>query len=212
MIALSDADFVAIRGKDSDFLLNKGADKYGDDYEESIEYYRLSAAMGNPQAISNLGYCYLYGRSIDPNVSLALAYFTIAGDLGVIDALYKLGNIYSSNDFVDKDEELEKYYYKKANDALLDSYASYDDFPSLSLAIGKETMEKGLFDTDLDRAYYLLKCAEKGFKKYLDAGDDFYEDHYAETLDLLEDKQFDDEIKDNYNAIYNDEEDEVIWI
>ena len=210
MIALSDADFVAIRGKDSDFLLNKGADKYGDDYEESIEYYRLSAAMGNPQAISNLGYCYLYGRSIEPNVSLALAYFTIAADLGVIDTLYKLGNIYSSDEFVDKDEELEKYYYEKAVDALLDSYSDYDDYPSLSLALGKETMEDGLFDTDLDRAYFLLKCAEKGFKKYIDNGDDFYEDHYAETLDLLEDKQFDDEIKDNYNQIYKNEEDEVI--
>ena len=210
MIALSDADFVAIRGKDSDFLLSKGADKYGDDYEESIEYYRLSAAMGNPQAISNLGYCYLYGRSIEPNVSLALAYFTIAADLGVIDALYKLGNIYSSDEFVDKDEELEKYYYEKAVDALLDSYSDYDDYPSLSLAVGKETMEDGLFDTDLDRAYFLLKCAEKGFKKYIDNGDDFYEDHYAETLDLLEDKQFDDEIKDNYNQIYENEEDDVI--
>ena len=210
MVALSDADFVAIRGKDSDFLLNKGADKYGDDYEESIEYYRLSAAMGNPQAISNLGYCYLYGRSIEPNVSLALAYFTIAADFGVIDALYKLGNIYSSDEFVDKDEELEKYYYEKAIDALLDSYADYEDYPSLSLAVGKETMEDGLFDTDLDRAYFLLKCAENGFKKYIDNGDDFYEDHYAETLDLLEDKQFDDEIKDNYNQIYENEEDDVI--
>ena len=210
MVALSDADFVAIRGKDSDFLLNKGADKYGDDYEESIEYYRLSAAMGNPQAISNLGYCYLYGRSIEPNVSLALAYFTIAADFGVIDALYKLGNIYSSDEFVDKDEELEKYYYEKAIDALLDSYADYEDYPSLSLAVAKETMEDGLFDTDLDRAYFLLKCAENGFKKYIDNGDDFYEDHYAETLDLLEDKQFDDEIKDNYNQIYENEEDDVI--
>ena len=210
MVVLSDADFVAIRGKDSDFLLNKGADKYGDDYEESIEYYRLSAAMGNPQAISNLGYCYLYGRSIEPNVSLALAYFTIAADFGVIDALYKLGNIYSSDEFVDKDEELEKYYYEKAIDALLDSYADYEDYPSLSLAVGKETMEDGLFDTDLDRAFFLLKCAENGFKKYIDNGDDFYEDHYAETLDLLEDKQFDDEIKDNYNQIYENEEDDVI--
>lgn len=210
MVALSDADFVAIRGKDSDFLLSKGADKYGDDYEESIEYYRLSAAMGNPQAISNLGYCYLYGRSIEPNVSLALAYFTIAADLGVIDALYKLGNIYSSDEFVDKDEELEKYYYEKAIDALLDSYSDYEDYPSLSLAVAKETMEDGLFDTDLDRAYFLLKCAENGFKKYIDNGDDFYEDHYAETLDLLEDKQFADEIKDNYNQIYENEEDDVI--
>ncbi|MBQ1551651.1 MAG: sel1 repeat family protein [Bacilli bacterium] len=210
MVALSDADFVAIRGKDSDFLLSKGAEKYGDDYEESIEYYRLSAAMGNPQAISNLGYCYLYGRSIEPNVSLALAYFTVAADLGVIDALYKLGNIYSSDEFVDKDEELEKYYYEKAIDALLDSYSDYEDYPSLSLAVAKETMEDGLFDTDLDRAYFLLKCAENGFKKYIDNGDDFYEDHYAETLDLLEDKQFDDEIKDNYNQIYENEEDDVI--
>ena len=210
MVALSDADFVAIRGKDSDFLLSKGAEKYGDDYEESIEYYRLSAAMGNPQAISNLGYCYLYGRSIEPNVSLALAYFTVAADLGVIDALYKLGNIYSSDEFVDKDEELEKYYYEKAIDALLDSHSDYEDYPSLSLAVAKETMEDGLFDTDLDRAYFLLKCAENGFKKYIDNGDDFYEDHYAETLDLLEDKQFDDEIKDNYNQIYENEEDDVI--
>lgn len=210
MIALSDADFVAIRGNDSNYLLNKGADKYGNDYENSIEYFRLSAAMGNPQAISNLGYCYLYGRSIEPNVSLALAYFNIAADLDVIDALYKLGNIYSSNDFVDKDEELEKYYYKKAEEALLKSYAPYEDYPSLSLAIGKETMKKGLFDTDLDKAYFLLKCAEKGFKKYIDNGDDFYEDHYAETLDLLEDKQFDDDIKDNYDAVYENEEDDVI--
>jgi hypothetical protein len=29
---------------------------------------------------------------------------------------------------------------------------------------------------------------------------------------LLEDKQFDDEIKDNYNQIYENEEDDVIWI
>ena len=210
MIALSDADFVAIRGKDSDFLLSKGADKYGDDYEESIEYYRLSAAMGNAQAVSNLGYCYLYGRSIEPNVSLALAYFTIAGDLGVVDALYKLGNIYSSDEFVDKDEELEKYYYEKAIDALLANYGDYEDYPSLSLAVAKETMENGLFDTDLDRAYYLLKCAESGFKRYIDDGDDFYEDHYAETLDLLEDKQFDKEIKEKYNDIYEAEEDEII--
>ncbi len=210
MIALSDADFVAIRGNDSNFLLKKGADKYGDDYEKSIEYFRLSAAMGNPQAISNLGYCYLYGRSIEPNVSLALAYFNVAADLGVIDALYKLGNIYSSDEFVDKDEELEKYYYEKAVDALLANYADYEDYPSLSLAVGKETMEDGLFETDLDRAYFLLKCAEKGFKKYIDDGADFYEDHYAETLDLLEDKQFDDEIKDYYSSIYENEEDEVI--
>lgn len=210
MIVLSDADFVAIRGKDSDFLLNKGADKYKDNYEEAIEYYRLSAAMGNAQAISNLGYCYLYGRSVETNVSLALAYFTLAGDLGVIDALYKLGNIYSNDDFVDKDEELEKYYYEKAVDALVGSYSDYEEYPSLSLAVARETMEDGLFDTDLDRAYYLLKCAERGFKALIDEGEDFYEDHYAETLDLLEDKQFDEEVKDNYNAIYEYEEDDVI--
>ena len=48
------------------------------------------------------------------------------------------------------------------------------------------------------------------FKKYIDNGDDFYEDHYAETLDLLEDKQFDDEIKDYYSEMYENEEDDII--
>ena len=45
--------------------LNEGADAYQrGDYETAIRLYKKSADMGNITALSNLGYCYYYGRSI----------------------------------------------------------------------------------------------------------------------------------------------------
>ena len=34
------------------------------DYEKAISLYEKSASLGNVTALSNLGYCYYYGRSI----------------------------------------------------------------------------------------------------------------------------------------------------
>ena len=67
--------------------------------------------MGDMNAVSNLGYCYLYGRDIEQNTSLAIAYFKTAAENGVIDAMYKLGDIYSSDKWNVKDVELSLYYY-----------------------------------------------------------------------------------------------------
>ena len=45
--------------------LNIGAEAYQKgDYETAIKYYEKSANAGNVIALSNLGYCYYYGRSI----------------------------------------------------------------------------------------------------------------------------------------------------
>lgn len=50
---------------EDEIYLNKGADAYqAGDYETAIRLYQKSADMGNITALSNLGYCYYYGRSI----------------------------------------------------------------------------------------------------------------------------------------------------
>lgn len=45
--------------------LNRGAEAYqAGDYETAVACYKKAAAAGNVTALSNLGYCYYYGRSI----------------------------------------------------------------------------------------------------------------------------------------------------
>lgn len=63
---------IAIENNDSNKILTAGADYYRDeDYENAFKYYNLAASMGNKQAMSNLGYCYLYGRSIEKDEEMA---------------------------------------------------------------------------------------------------------------------------------------------
>ena len=65
-IKLSNTEYLAIYKKDSNYINTKGANLYKEDtYDLFVEYYRLAATLGNAQAISNLGYCYLYSRSIE---------------------------------------------------------------------------------------------------------------------------------------------------
>lgn len=106
-IELTATDMHAVRTGNAGFVNQKGAKYYlAGNYTEAVEYYHLAAAMGDSDAISNLGYCYLYGRNIEQNTSIALAYFHIAAGKDSIDALYKLGDIYSQDTWEMKDLEL----------------------------------------------------------------------------------------------------------
>ena len=112
---LTKTDNNAVLLGDSNYINNKGANFYRPDtYMEAVGYYRLAAAMGNVNSISNLGYCYLYGRGIEANLSLALAYFIVAANKGDVDAAYKLGDVYGSDKWGIKDQEMSIYYYRMA--------------------------------------------------------------------------------------------------
>lgn len=212
---LTATDVTAIKNDDSNYINQKGADLYVEGtYKDAVEYYRVASAMGNDNAISNLGYCYLYGRDIEPNLSLALAYFEIAAKKQNVEAAYKLGDIYGSDKWGIKDKELSIYYYRMAASYLIDedwsgysiSYTdSLDNYPSLCYALGRELMPSGDMATDLDQAYQFLKHAEIGYKRELDNGASFYEKTYAGVLELLQDKVFDN-IRKKYDPIFDDEE------
>ncbi len=215
---LSNTDSIAIDLYDSNYINNKGAKLYRpESYAESVEYYRLAAAMGNVQSISNLGYCYLYGRGIEADLSLAVAYFKLAVKRNNVDAAYKLGDIYGSDKWGIKDKEMSIYYYRMAASFVIDeewesefaiSYKrELQSYPSLCYALGRELSTEGDMYTDLDRAYQFLKHAEAGYKRELNNGNVMYQKSYEGVLSLLNSEQF-SEIKDKYDKLFQELEDD----
>lgn len=201
---LTPADFAALASKDDGYFNQKGARHYTmSNYTDAVQYYHIAAAMGNCDAISNLGYCYLYGRNMEQNTSLALAYFRIAASHGHIDALYKLGDIYSRDTWVTKDVELSTYYYLKAanfivnqnwgtNPEVILAYTELQDYPSLCFALGRELLPNGTLFTNVEAAYLFLKHAEQGYQTFITNGQTMYEKSYKHVQELLAQSQFND--------------------
>ena len=195
MFELTKADHIAIDHNDHGYLNNKGAEYYSKGkYDLAVEYYRLAAAMGDDQAISNLGHCYLYGRQIEADLSLALAYLKIACDKGNVDAAYKLGDIYGSDKWGIKDRELSVYYYRVAavfmfgDDFSLDRIRNDENilsYPSLCFALGREHGLDGQLPTEMELSYVYLGTARKGYDRELMNGNRMYEQAYNGVLEYL---------------------------
>ncbi len=201
-VELSAADYKAIERNDSRYLNSKGANYYREgQYSLAASYYHLAGSMGNSDALSNLGYCYLYGRHTEPNLSLAIAYFKLAAQKGNIDATYKLGDIYGSVKWGIQDIELSIYYYRLAVSNLLDEPLealhdiswchSLQNYPSLCLALGKAMLVGGQLFVNIDLAYQFLMFAQKGYEIELQNKGHYYQSAYEQVLKLLEDPQFD---------------------
>lgn len=227
-IILSQTDLAAIEQFDSNHINNKGAKYYQEPtFYKAVEYYRLASAMGNIHAIANLGYCYLYGRDIEQNTDLAIAYLKIAALRKDVDAAYKLGDIYNNTKWGLFDKELSIYYYRMAasliiNDEWEEGYniawcSEFKRYPSLCFALGREMSVGGSLTTDVKCAYEYLKYAEYGYHLALTNGDSFYQKCYCDVAEMLESKQFDEvreeidevfieEVYDNDYYIHSDEE------
>lgn len=201
-LQLSATDYKAIEANDSRYLNSKGANLYRDgEYDLAAAYYHLAASMGNSDAISNLGYCYLYGRHTEPNLSLAIAYFKTAAKKENIDATYKLGDIYGASRWGIQDEELSIYYYRLAVSYLLDEslealhditwYQALENYPSLCLALGKSMLLDGQLSVNLDLAYQFLMFAQKGYEIELQNNGNYYQSVYEQVVELLGHSQFD---------------------
>lgn len=202
MMKMTNADAEAVRNGDSEYILSKGANLYKlKQYDEAAEYYHLAGAMGNDTALSNLGYCYLYGRHTEANTSLALQYFKLAADRGNVDACYKLGDIYSRDKWKMKDPEMSVYYYKTAAELLLGKDWMNEDavfncdvlnyYPSLCFALARGFMPEGVFSTYQYLAYQYLQHARRGYSIEIENGADFYEKSLEAVDEMIRDKRFD---------------------
>lgn len=197
-------------------LNNKGAKYYQNgEYEKAAYYYHLASSMGNSEATSNLGYCYLYGRHTECNPELAIALFKISANEGCIDSMYKLGDIYSRDKWVTHDKELSNYYYEMAANEILDGnyHGTYkvlfndelERYPSLCFALGREMSPGGSMLTDCHVAYQFLLKARKGYEKEIENGNKMYQESYVNVLDLLKLEVY-DSVREQID-LANDDED-----
>ena len=77
----------------------KGAEAYRQgDHSTAVRYYKRVAARGDPVALSNLGYCYYYGRSVAQDKEKARQFWEQAAAYGDVAAIYKLGDMHQNSD------------------------------------------------------------------------------------------------------------------
>ena len=196
-------DYLAVDNGDYDYINNKGAEAYAsEDYETAIEYYRLAAAMGCVHSISNLGYCYMYARSIPKNMDLAIAYFRLAASRDDVDDLYKLGSIYKNGmDGIKADPEMALYYYRKAISVIDHTSDNEYLYPSLYFSVAKELMPNGMLRCDLQMAYTYLNTAKMGYEIEEMEGIHYHRSAYAEVLKTMENPCFDE-----MRSLFSDED------
>lgn len=82
------------------------------DYKTAVRHYRRAAEAGNVEALSNLGYCYYYGRSIPVDKDAARECWEEAAILGDICAIYKLGDMYRNGDLPANVRRSKAYYHR----------------------------------------------------------------------------------------------------
>ena len=189
-------DWSLINNEDDTSLNNIGAAYYTKgDYQNAFPYYLISALMGDDQALSNLGYCFMYGRYVEENDEIAVALFTMAANRNNPDACYKLATIYRYNEEYKNDLLARKFIIKAFNN-IYDNYY-YSQSPSLCLMAAREKIKGNLFEKDLFGAYLLLLIAKEGYSSSLESGFNPHEKQYNDTLKYLDDPMF-DECKEKY--------------
>lgn len=173
----------------------KGARYYLEgDYTNAFKCYKKAANMGLASAMSNLGYCYLYGRNIEPDTDTAIKYFEKAAKCRETDAIYKLADIYSSDKWGKKDREKAlKYLHEAANQidgkslerfGIHNCWRAYENYPSLCLLIANYLLcDEELEDYETARQF--LICAKNGYEYQIEHGAEFYKESLKETKKLL---------------------------
>ncbi len=150
--------------------LNEGATAYQQgDYETAVKLYRKSAAMGNVVALSNLGYCYYYGRSIPVDKEKAKTFWEQAAIFGDIAAIYKLGDMYRFGD-LKKSIAYSDALYCRAFDLALKSEDIYV-YPDAFLRMLQYCPEK-LDEWKFDKVELARQCVE-GIKARIEDGDHY---------------------------------------
>lgn len=161
------------------------------DYDLAFKYYTMGSNLGNMQALVNLGYCHLYGRSVPRSPEKAFTCFQRAAFLtNMPEALYKLGDMYSRGIHVEQDDELAFGLYRKALDMVEENP---DEAPEIKASVfhrvadhistlkqedepARERRERVL------KALELYQRAERDYFRAIDAGAYYYDRKLDEVI------------------------------
>ena len=96
------------------------------DYIKAAAHFKLGAEHGEVNAISWLGYCYIWGFGVERNYTKAVQYLEGAIALGDAQALHWLGTCYEKGYGVIQDEVYANTLHEEAYEKLPDNVV-YED-------------------------------------------------------------------------------------
>lgn len=163
--------------------LNEGAKAYQSrNYQTAIKLYQKSADMGNIIALSNLGYCYYYGRSIPVDKEKAKKCWEKAAILGDIAAVYKLGDMYRNGD-LPQNLDFSHALYKRAFNMAVQCSENYYVAPDAFLRMLKYYPDD-ISDKGYSKIEIALSCIT-GIKKRIAEEDNYSEKALKEAKAIL---------------------------
>lgn len=88
------------------------------DHVASFEWYEKAAYLGHPEAQFNLGIAYHCGTGVEPNIHLAVQWFTRAAEQGYERAYHSLAHLYGDENEDDLAQDIEKSHalFRKAGE------------------------------------------------------------------------------------------------
>ena len=148
----------------------KGAEAYRQgDYSTAVRYYKRAAARGDSVALSNLGYCYYYGRSVAQDKEKARQCWEQAAAYGDVAAIYKLGDMHQNGD-IERNPDAAWTFYRAAY-RLSNSAKDSETYPDVCLRY----LRYGEGRLSRRELAHLAGEAVAGFQKRLEEGDPFAE-------------------------------------
>ena len=102
-------------------------------------------------------------------------------------AMYKIGDMYYSGNYVDKDLNASFYWYTLASMQESDTDTDYQGFlaASIALRLGRAFLFGEGVEVDLVDALFELRTAEALFYRQILIGDEFSRDQLSKTQELI---------------------------
>ncbi|MCD8161345.1 MAG: hypothetical protein LUE61_09305 [Clostridiales bacterium] len=170
--------------------LDAGADAYQQgDYETAVRLYWKAAELGSVIALSNLGYCYYYGRSVPVDREMAKKCWAQAAMSGDIAATYKLGDLYRF-DASEPDLAQSNALYRRAFRLALDSEDIYS-YPDAALRMLQYCPEE-LDKMGIERRLLAQVCVD-AIQARIEDGDHYSANVLKKAQAILEEASHEDQ-------------------
>jgi hypothetical protein len=82
------------------------------DYPVALAKFKLAAAQGVSEAMSNIGVMYEYGEGVEKNFAEAVRWYKLAAEKGNLAAQYQVGTLYYMGNGVEKNYVEARKWYK----------------------------------------------------------------------------------------------------
>ena len=134
------------------------------DFVKAAHYYEIAAAAGERRALCNLGYCYYYGRHQEVDYERAYHYFNLCAQLhNDPNCLYKIGDMYQSGKYLEKNDRYAFLLYDRAYSAINNEDEDQFCRADILFRIGKCLVEGKGVNRNVHTGHRLLCMALSGF-------------------------------------------------